>query len=206
MIVWLAARRPGNRHDPGQWGLPAGRALSVRLLTLAASVAWRHVADDPVRALVLAGRVLPGRSRGLIRLAGRYGRAVTLWGEGDRDGALHALASRPRQLARFALAVDMPEAAAPALAGLGADDRARPALTARLAWREGRCPTWPPRSTRRGAVRPGCCAHAARGTAARRRRRGSPHKPRPESASCRTPRRLSTFMAMGTEAGSGRLR
>jgi glycosyltransferase involved in cell wall biosynthesis len=137
VIVWQHTRGPGH-HDPGQWGRPAGRALSVRLITLAASVAWRHLADDPVRALVLAWRVLPGRSRGLVRLAGRYGQAVTLWGEGDRDGALHALASRPRHLARFALAVDMPEAAAPALAGLGPDDRARPVLTARLAWREGR--------------------------------------------------------------------
>lgn len=138
MIVWQRARGLGRHHDPGQWGRPAGRALSVRLVTLAASVAWRHLADDPVRALVLAWRMLPGRSRGLVRLAGRYGRAVTAWGEGDRDGALHALASRPRHLARFALAVDMPEAAAPALAGLGPDDRARPVLTARLAWREGR--------------------------------------------------------------------
>jgi glycosyltransferase involved in cell wall biosynthesis len=112
----------------------------VRLVTLAASVACRHLADDPVRALVLAWRVLPGRSRWLIRLAGRYGRAVTRWGEGDREGALHALASRPRRLARFALAVDMPESAAPALAGLGLHDRARPELTARLAWREGRLP------------------------------------------------------------------
>jgi glycosyltransferase involved in cell wall biosynthesis len=112
----------------------------VRLVTLAASVAWRHLADDPVRALVLAWRVLPGRCRWLIRLAGQYGRAVTRWGEGDRDGALRALASRPRRLARFALAVDMPESAAPALALLGPQDRARPELMARLAWREGRLP------------------------------------------------------------------
>jgi glycosyltransferase involved in cell wall biosynthesis len=129
-----------RRRDPGQWGHPAGRGPSVRLVTLAASVAWRHLTDDPVRALVLAWRVLPGRSRGLVRLAGRYGRAVTLWGDGDRDGSLRALAARPRRQARFALAVDMPESAAPALAGLGLRDRARPVLTARLAWREGRLP------------------------------------------------------------------
>ncbi len=110
----------------------------MRLATLAASVAWRHLAEDPVRALVLAWRVQPARSRWLVRLAGGYGRAVTLWGEGDHDGALRVLANRPRRLARFALAVDRPESAAPALAGLGPHDRARPELTARLAWREGR--------------------------------------------------------------------
>ena len=110
----------------------------MRLATLAASVAWRHLAEDPVRALVLAWRVLPARSRWLVRLTGGYGRAVTLWGEGDHDGALRVLAPRPRRLARFALAVDRPESAAPALAGLGPHDRARPELTARLAWREGR--------------------------------------------------------------------
>jgi glycosyltransferase involved in cell wall biosynthesis len=127
-----------RRHDPGQWGRPAGRGLSLRLFTLAASVAWRHLADDPVRALVLAWRVLPGRSRRLVRLAGGYGRAATAWGAGDRDGALRALASSPRRLARFALAVDMPEPAALALARLAPADRAKPVLTARMAWREGR--------------------------------------------------------------------
>jgi len=138
VIIAHRIRAPGRRHDPGRWGYPAGRGLSVRLVTLTMSVAWRQLADDPVRALVLAWRVLPGRSRQLVRLAGRYGRAVTLWGAGDVDGALRALASSPRRLARFALAVDRPESAAPALAGLGLRDRARPVLTARLAWREGR--------------------------------------------------------------------
>jgi glycosyltransferase involved in cell wall biosynthesis len=130
--------KQARRHDPGQWGRPAGRGLSLRLFTLAASVAWRHLADDPVRALVLAWRVLPGRSRRLVRLAGGYGRAATAWGAGDRDGALRALASSPRRQARFALAVDMPEPAALALARLAPADKAKPVLTARLAWREGR--------------------------------------------------------------------
>jgi glycosyltransferase involved in cell wall biosynthesis len=138
VITWHRARSPGHRAAPAQWGQPAGRDLSVRLVTLAASVAWRHLADDPVRALLLAWRVLPGRSRGLLRLAGRYGSAATLWGAGDRDGALRALESSPRRLARFALAVDLPAAAALALARLAPGDRARPVLTARLAWREGR--------------------------------------------------------------------
>jgi glycosyltransferase involved in cell wall biosynthesis len=138
VIFWRQTRDPGSRRDPGQWGSPAGRGLSLRVVTLAASVTWRHVADDPVRALVLAWRVLPGRSRRLVRLAGGYGRAATLWGAGDREGALRAVAAFPRRLARFALAVDMPEPAALALARLVPGDRARPVLTARLAWREGR--------------------------------------------------------------------
>ncbi|HJY74320.1 MAG TPA: glycosyltransferase family 4 protein, partial [Streptosporangiaceae bacterium] len=41
-------------------------------------------------------------------------------------------------LAAFSLAVDQPETAAAALARLADDDRARPVLAARLAWREGR--------------------------------------------------------------------
>jgi glycosyltransferase involved in cell wall biosynthesis len=132
-----AARGSGGRPQ-GEQGLPAGRGLSPRLATLAASVAWRHLADDPVRALILAWRVLPSGPRRLVRLAGPYGRAVTAWGSGDRDGALRAVASAPRRQARFALAVDMPEPAALALARLAPGDRARPVLTARLAWREGR--------------------------------------------------------------------
>jgi glycosyltransferase involved in cell wall biosynthesis len=138
VIAWHRGRDLGNRPDPSPQGHPAGRGPSVRLATLAASVAWRHLADDPVRARVLAWRVLPGRSRRLLRLAGRYGRAVTAWGAGDHDGALRAVASSPRRQARFALAVDRPESAALALARLAPDDRARPVLTARLAWREGR--------------------------------------------------------------------
>jgi glycosyltransferase involved in cell wall biosynthesis len=112
--------------------------VSPRLVILAASVAWRHLADDPVRALVLAWRVLPARCRGLLRLAGRYGRAAAAWGSGDPDGALRAVASSPARLARFALAVDLPGPAAAAVARLAPADRTRPALTARLAWREGR--------------------------------------------------------------------
>jgi glycosyltransferase involved in cell wall biosynthesis len=138
VVISRRIRVPGRQPDPERWGRPDGRGLSFRLVTLATSVAWRHLADDPVRALVLAWRVLPGGSRQLVRLAGSYGRAVTLWGAGDRDGALRAVASSPRRLARFALAVDLPESAAPAVAELGPDDRARPVLTARLAWREGR--------------------------------------------------------------------
>jgi glycosyltransferase involved in cell wall biosynthesis len=138
VIAWHRSPDLGNRPDPGPWGQPDGRGPSVRLVTLAASVAWRHLADDPVRARLLAWRVLRGRSRGLLRLAGRYGGAVTAWGAGDHDGALRAVASSPRRQARFALAVDRPESAALALARLAPDDRARPVLTARLAWREGR--------------------------------------------------------------------
>jgi hypothetical protein len=64
---------------------------SPRALTLAASIGWRHAAADPVRALLLAWRVLPAPLRGWLRLAGPYGRATVLWGAGDRDAALASL-------------------------------------------------------------------------------------------------------------------
>ena len=115
-----------------------GTHVSPRALTLATSIAWRHVAADPVRAVVLAQRVLPQPLRGWLRLAGPYGRAAALWGAGERAAALAALDASPRRLAAFSLAVDQPETAAAALARLSDDDRARPVLAARLAWREGR--------------------------------------------------------------------
>ena len=125
-----APRWPGTRlHDTH---------VSPRALMLAASIAWRHVAADPVRAVVLAQRVLPPPLRGCLRLAGPYGRAAAAWGTGDRDGALAALDASPHRLAAFSLAVDQPEAAAAALRRLRATDRARPVLAARLAWRQGR--------------------------------------------------------------------
>jgi glycosyltransferase involved in cell wall biosynthesis len=112
--------------------------LSPRALCLAASIGWRHVAADPVRALLLAWRVLPAPLHGWLRLAGPYGRAAVLWGAGERDAALAALSDSPRRQATFALAADQPSAAAAALDRLAADDRTYPVLAARLAWREGR--------------------------------------------------------------------
>jgi glycosyltransferase involved in cell wall biosynthesis len=112
--------------------------VSPRAITLATSIAWRHAAADPVRAVVLAQRVLPPPLRGWLRLAGPYGRAAALWGTGDRASALAALDASPRRLAAFSLAVDQPEAATTALDRLPDGDRARPQLAARLAWREGR--------------------------------------------------------------------
>jgi glycosyltransferase involved in cell wall biosynthesis len=126
-----APRRPGPQFS-------RGTNASPRALTLAASIAWRHAAADPVRAVILAQRVLPPPLRGALRLAGPYGRAAALWGAGDRAEALAALEASPRRLAAFSLAVDQPETAAAALARLADDDRARPVLAARLAWREGR--------------------------------------------------------------------
>jgi glycosyltransferase involved in cell wall biosynthesis len=111
---------------------------SPRALALAASIGWRHAAADPVRALLLAWRVLPAPLRGWLRLAGPYGRAAVLWGAGERDAALASLAGSPRRLAAFALAADQPAAAAAAVDRLPGDDKARPVLAARLAWREGR--------------------------------------------------------------------
>jgi len=125
-----APHRPGTRLRDTH--------VSPRAVTLAASIAWRHVAADPVRAVVLAQRVLPHRLRGVLRLAGPYGRAAALWGAGDRAAALAGLHASPRRLAAFSLAVDQPEAAAAALERLPDDDRARPVLAARLARREGR--------------------------------------------------------------------
>ena len=87
--------------------------------------------------MLLAWRVLPAPVRGSLRSAGPYGRATMLWGAGERDAALAALAASPRRLAAFALAVDQPAAAAAALARLPEDDRSRPALAARLAWKQG---------------------------------------------------------------------
>ena len=107
---------------------------SPRAVTLAASIAWQHLAADPVRALLLGWRVLPAPLRGAIRLAGPYGRATAAWGSGDRPAALASLAGSPRRLAAFALAADQPAAAAQAVARL---DPVPPRLAARLAWRQG---------------------------------------------------------------------
>jgi glycosyltransferase involved in cell wall biosynthesis len=97
------------------------------------------VTDDPVRAVLLASRVLPPRLRPAIKMmAGPYGTAAVLWAAGERAAALAMLDGRPRRLAAFALAVDQPAAARAAIARLPDEDRARPRLTARLAWREGR--------------------------------------------------------------------
>jgi glycosyltransferase involved in cell wall biosynthesis len=126
-----APRRLGPRFSRGMHASP-------RALTLATSIAWRHAAADPVRAIILAQRVLPSPLRGGLRLAGPYGRAAAMWGAGDRAAALAALDASPRRLAAFSLAVDQPETAAAALTRLPDDDRARPVLAARLAWREGR--------------------------------------------------------------------
>jgi glycosyltransferase involved in cell wall biosynthesis len=126
-----APRRPGPRAS-------RGTHVSPRALTLATSIAWRHAAADPVRAVVLAQRVLPQPLRGWLRLAGPYGRAATLWGAGDRAAALATLEASPRRLAAFSLAVEQPDAAAAALDRLPDHDRARPVLAARLARREGR--------------------------------------------------------------------
>ena len=133
-----APRRPGPRAPRAPRARLHDTHVSPRALTLAASIAWHHAAADPVRALVLAQRVLPERLRGCLRLAGPYGRAALLWGAGERDQAQAALQATPRRLAAFSLAVDQPATAAAALRRLPEDDRARPVLAARLAWREGR--------------------------------------------------------------------
>ena len=109
--------------------------MSLRLLTLIASVAWRHLAEDPIRALTLAWRVLPAPGRRIVRRASRYGRALALWERGDQQGALGLLESSPLRQASFALAMNRPEVARTAL---GRARSVPPCLAARLAWREGR--------------------------------------------------------------------
>jgi glycosyltransferase involved in cell wall biosynthesis len=111
---------------------------SPRAVSLAASIGWQHAAADPVRAVLLAWRVLPAPLRGWLRFAGPYGRAAVLWGAGERDAALGVLAASPRRQAAFSLAADQPAAAAAAVNRLSQDDPVRPVLAARLAWREGR--------------------------------------------------------------------
>jgi glycosyltransferase involved in cell wall biosynthesis len=112
--------------------------VSPRVLILAASVMWRHVTADPVRSLLLGWRVLPRRLRPWLGWAGRYGRAAAAWGSGDQKAALGLLATMPRRLAAFALAVDRPDAARSALDRMPVADPARAILLARLAAREGR--------------------------------------------------------------------
>jgi glycosyltransferase involved in cell wall biosynthesis len=99
---------------------------------------WRHVTEDPVRALLLGWRVLPGRVRPWLRYAGSYGRATVAWAAGDRKEALALLDTTPKRQAAFALAVDRPDAARRALDRMPAADPARALLLARLAAREGR--------------------------------------------------------------------
>jgi glycosyltransferase involved in cell wall biosynthesis len=113
--------------------------VTPRTLTLAASIAWRHLADDPVRAVLLAWRALPSRLRPLVRKAGPYGAAAALWGAGERAAALKSLDGRgqPRRLAAFALAVDQPAVAREALSRLAAEGGDDACLSAQLAWREG---------------------------------------------------------------------
>ncbi|HEY2241312.1 MAG TPA: glycosyltransferase family 4 protein [Streptosporangiaceae bacterium] len=115
--------------------------MSPRVLALAVSVMWRHITEDPVRALLLGWRVLPGRVRPWLRYAGPYGRATVAWGSGDRKEALAGLDTTPKRLAAFALAVDRPDAARRALDRMPTGDPARALLLARLAAREGRLRT-----------------------------------------------------------------
>ncbi len=136
--------RQAPPRPPGPWlpapspWRPAAWRVSPRVLILAAFVMWRHVTADPVRSLLLGWRVLPRRLRPWLRFAGRYGRAVVLWGSGDRKAALSLLGTSPRRLAAFALAVDRPDAARSALDRMPVADPARATLLARLAAREGR--------------------------------------------------------------------
>ena len=143
-------RRP--RPRPRLRSRLAGPRPSPRVLILAASVGWRHAAADPVRALLLARRALPAPLRGWLSLAGPYGRATTLWGAGERDAALAALAASPRRLAAFALAADQPGRSC---------GRPGPAARSRSGQSPGSPRAWP--GSRDSSPRPSGCStgHAA---------------------------------------------
>src|SRR6202012_4588692 len=128
--------RSSHRAQPA--GRPSQLRVSPRVLTLALSVMGRHVTEDPVRALLLGWRVLPGRVRPWLRWAGVYGRATVAWGSGDRKEALALLDTTPKRLARVPRAVDRPAVARRALDRMPTADPARALLRARLAAREGR--------------------------------------------------------------------
>jgi glycosyltransferase involved in cell wall biosynthesis len=136
--VSFAAVTSQSSDRPGSPVKSAGWRVSPRVLALAVSVMWRHVTEDPVRALLLGWRVLPGRVRPRLRWAGAYGRATVAWGSGDRKEALALLDTTPKRLAAFALAVDRPEVARRALDRMPTADPDRALLLARLAAREGR--------------------------------------------------------------------
>jgi len=136
-VTTSVPRQPRPRPRPSLRSRLADPRPSPRALSLAASIGWRHATTNPVRALLLAWRVLPAPLRGWLRFAGPYGRPTVLWGAGERDAALAALDASPRRLAAFSLAVDQPEAAAAALARLPKRHRAHPRLAARLAWQQG---------------------------------------------------------------------
>ncbi len=91
------------------------RRISLRFVTLVASVGWRHVREDPARAAARGWRILPGPCRGALRRLSRYSRALWLWERGDRQAALQLLEPWPRRQAVFALAMDRPDAARAAL-------------------------------------------------------------------------------------------
>jgi glycosyltransferase involved in cell wall biosynthesis len=161
--------------------------VSLRLLTLTVSVAWRHLAEDPVRATTLAWRILPRPGRRIVRRVSRYGRALALWERGDRQAALGLLKSSPLRQASFALAMDRPEVARSAL---GRAQSVPPYLAARLAWREGRLTeamnllhgsrSWRARRMRRAlagemaVLRPGGVPQIRRGRVAAREHAGAP--------------------------------
>jgi hypothetical protein len=111
----------------------SGMHPSPRALALATSIGWRHAAADPVRALLLAWRVLPAPLRGWLRLAGPYGRAAVLWGAGERDAALASLGGSPRRLAAFALPRISPPRRQPPWTGSPGTTGAAPS----------RLPAWP---------------------------------------------------------------
>ena len=135
-VTTSVPRRP--RPRPSLRSRLAGPRPSPRALILAASIGWRHAAADPVRALLLAWRALPAPLRGWLRLAGPYGPATVLWGTGERDAALAALAASPRRLGRLRPGGGpASRRRRPPWTGSRMTTRAIAVLAARLAWREG---------------------------------------------------------------------
>ena len=68
--------------------VPRPRTRWVRAATFTASLAWRHLRDDPARLPLLALRLMPGPLRRAVRAAatrtGNTARAYALWDQGQR--------------------------------------------------------------------------------------------------------------------------
>src|SRR6185312_60763 len=78
----------------------SGMHPSPRALTLAASIGWRHAAADPVRALLLASRVLRARLAQARRAVRTGGGALGRGGPGRGPGVAGRLAAPAGRLRR----------------------------------------------------------------------------------------------------------
>lgn len=70
-------------------------------MTFTATLAWRHLRDEPARLPLLAARLMPGPLRGsaraLARRSGALPRAYALWDQGRREEAREVLLTASRR-------------------------------------------------------------------------------------------------------------